>query len=95
MVGGKVLLVESSLSPGFGHLRITGQLGDVMKESVLTALSWIKCSLHHILPIGSNEQNAEGIRGIDLHIHFPAAATPKDGPSAGITITSALVSLLT
>lgn len=93
--GGKVLIVETSKSPGNGHLRITGKLGDVMKESVLTAISWIKGNLFELVPKSiENSKNSEGFEGIDLHIHFPAAAVPKDGPSAGITIATALVSLL-
>ena len=93
--GGKIMIVETSKSPGSGHLRITGKLGDVMKESVLTAISWIKANLNTLLPKPvENSKNSEGFEGMDLHIHFPAAAVPKDGPSAGITITTALVSLL-
>ena len=90
------MIVETSKSPGSGRLRITGQLGDVMKESVLTAISWIKANLPSLLPkkTENNNTNTEGFENIDLHIHFPAAAVPKDGPSAGITITTALVSLL-
>ena len=91
--GGKVMLVETSKSPGTGKLRITGQLGDVMKESVLTALSWIQAHFPALCPNASSS-SAEGLEGIDLHIHFPAAAVPKDGPSAGVTITTALVGLL-
>jgi ATP-dependent Lon protease len=88
--GGKVLLVETSKAPGNGQLRITGHLGEVMKESVVTALSWIKSNLRVLMPEGKSE----GFDGLDLHVHFPAAAIPKDGPSAGVTITTALVSLL-
>jgi ATP-dependent Lon protease len=90
--GGKVLLVESSKSPGSGQLRITGQLGEVMKESVSTALSWIKSTFQSLLPNFS--ASAKGFQGLDLHVHFPAAAVPKDGPSAGVTVITALVSLL-
>ena len=92
-VGGKVLLVEASKSFGTGRLKITGQLGEVMRESVLTALSWIKSQLVALIPPPTTHIT-EGIDGLDLHIHFPAAAVPKDGPSAGVTITTALVSLL-
>jgi ATP-dependent Lon protease len=93
--GGKIMIVETSKSPGNGQLRITGQLGDVMKESVLTSISWIKANLAWLLPKRTESHAAcEGFDGIDLHVHFPAAAVPKDGPSAGITITSALTSLL-
>jgi ATP-dependent Lon protease len=92
--GGKIMLVETSKSPGHGGLRITGKLGDVMKESVLTSISWIKANLHQFIPKSLDQQRVEGVEGLDLHIHFPAAAVPKDGPSAGVTITTALVSLL-
>lgn len=92
--GGRVLVVETSKSVGTGRLRITGQLGDVMKESVLTALTWIKTHLGAVLPLPSSHA-AEGLDGLDIHIHLPAAAVPKDGPSAGVTITTALVSLIT
>jgi ATP-dependent Lon protease len=94
-VGGKIMIVESSKCPGQGSLKITGKLGEVMKESVSTAVSWIKVNLRDILPKTESLTKCEGFDGVDLHIHFPAAAVPKDGPSAGITITTALVSLLT
>lgn len=92
--GGKIMIVETSKSFGHGGLKITGKLGDVMKESVLTAISWIKANLPELVPKVGDQARAEGLEGIDLHIHFPAAAVPKDGPSAGITIATALVSLL-
>ena len=92
-VGGKVLLVEASKSCGTGRLKITGQLGEVMRESVITALSWIKSQLCVLIPPPTTHIT-EGIDGLDIHVHFPAAAVPKDGPSAGVTITTALVSLL-
>jgi ATP-dependent Lon protease len=88
-VGGKLLYVEASRSPGKGRIEITGQLGDVMKESVHTGLGWIRS---HTVQLGINPKIFENS---DLNIHFPAAASPKDGPSAGITIVTALVSLLT
>jgi len=104
--GGKILLVETSKAPGHGKLQITGQLGDVMKESVQTSIGWIKAHQELIYLISSNSREnkndiAEAISHeplfdkYDLHVHFPAAAIPKDGPSAGITITVALISLLT
>jgi ATP-dependent Lon protease len=78
--------------PGKGRLTITGQLGDVMKESAQIALSWVRSHA------GSSPELA-GVTADDLarrfHVHFPAGAVPKDGPSAGITMTTALVSLLT
>ncbi len=92
--GGKVLYVESSKSQGTGRLKITGQLGDVMKESVLTGLSWIKAHFQSILP-PPGKNATEGLDGFDIHVHFPSGAVPKDGPSAGITIATALVSLIT
>jgi ATP-dependent Lon protease len=88
-VGGEILFVESSLSRGKGTLTISGQLGDVMKESAMAALSYLK-------------SNAEmfGIdyrvfQQYDLHIHVPAGAVPKDGPSAGITMFTSLASIYT
>ncbi len=84
--GGEILFVESKLIPGSGDLIITGQLGDVMKESVQIAVSLAKA----LYP-----KEAEKLKDNDLHIHVPAGAVPKDGPSAGVTIVTALVSLLT
>ncbi len=84
--GGEILFVESRLIPGSGELIITGQLGDVMKESVQIAVSLVKA----LYP-----KEAEKLKDNDLHIHVPAGAVPKDGPSAGVTIVTALVSLLT
>ena len=84
--GGEILFIETSLAPGQGNLIITGQLGDVMKESARIALSLVK----HMYP-----EEAAKLEDHDLHIHVPAGAVPKDGPSAGITLTTALASLLT
>ena len=84
--GGEILFIETSLAPGKGNLIITGQLGDVMKESARIALSLVK----HMYP-----EEAAKLEDHDLHIHVPAGAVPKDGPSAGITLTAALASLLT
>lgn len=84
--GGEILFVEARLIPGDGGLIITGQLGDVMKESVQIAVSLAK-SLY--------PKQAELFKENTLHIHVPAGAVPKDGPSAGITITTAIVSALT
>ena len=85
-VGGDILFIETLLTPGKGELILTGQLGDVMKESARIALSLVKA----LFP-----QDAEKLTDHDLHIHVPAGAVPKDGPSAGITLTTALASLLT
>ncbi len=87
--GGDILFIEVTRMPGKGRLRITGQLGDVMKESCEIALSYVRsrADQYGIDP--------EVFEKSDLHIHVPAGATPKDGPSAGITIFTALVSLLT
>lgn len=84
--GGEILFIESKLIPGKGKMIITGQLGDVMKESIQIALSLVK-SLY--------PKESKVLDGHDLHIHVPAGAVPKDGPSAGITLTTALASLLT
>ena len=90
-VGGEVLFVEAIAMPGKGSLTITGQLGDVMRESAQAALSYIRSSAGRLAPALEDDWFATH----DLHIHVPAGATPKDGPSAGITIATALVSLLT
>lgn len=84
--GGEILFIESKLIPGKGKMIITGQLGDVMKESIQIALSLVK-SLY--------PKENKVLDDHDLHIHVPAGAVPKDGPSAGITLTTALASLLT
>ena len=89
-VGGDTLLVEVSLSPAKaeGKLTLTGNLGDVMKESATIALQWVKA---HADEIGIDRA---AITGNDIHVHFPEGAIPKDGPSAGITMVTALVSAL-
>jgi ATP-dependent Lon protease len=89
-VGGDVLFVEATAMPGKGGLTITGQLGDVMKESAHAALSYIRSNAAEVVPGLEDSWFAEH----DIHIHVPAGAIPKDGPSAGITIASALASLL-
>lgn len=88
-VGGEILYIESSYSKGKGHLTLTGNLGDVMKESATLALEYIKS---HAKEIGIEEKMFEEN---DMHIHVPAGAVPKDGPSAGVTMVTALVSSLT
>ena len=90
-VGGDVLFVEATAFPGDGKLQITGQLGDVMKESAAAALSYIKTS-----SVVANGAGADDwFRTHDLHVHVPAGAIPKDGPSAGITMATAIASQIT
>jgi len=89
-VGGEILFIEvTAMEGGTGKFRITGQLGEVMKESAETALSWVRS---HASRLGID---AKLFKERDLHVHFPQGAIPKDGPSAGITTIVALVSLLT
>ena len=88
-VGGVVLFIEAAMMRGKGMMRITGQLGEVMTESTTIALSFVKRRSQGLgIPF-------EVFQKRDLHLHFPAGAVPKDGPSAGVTITTALLSLLT
>jgi ATP-dependent Lon protease len=87
--GGDVLFIEATRMAGKHTLTLTGQLGDVMKESVQAALSWVRS---HAPQIGVDPTFWESS---DIHVHVPAGAIPKDGPSAGVTMTTALVSLLT
>ena len=87
--GGQILFIEASATPGTGKLRLTGQLGDVMKESAEIALSLIKARAPEL------GIDLKWLREQDIHIHVPSGAIPKDGPSAGVTMTTALVSLLT
>ena len=88
-MGGDILFIESSRVAGNGKLTLTGQLGDVMKESAQAAVTLVK-SLAERLHI-----DAPALSGSDLHIHVPAGATPKDGPSAGVALVASLASLLT
>jgi len=88
-VGGEILFIESSLSRGKGKLTLSGQLGDVMKESAVTALSYLKSNADRL---GIAYQTFENF---DLHVHVPAGAVPKDGPSAGITMLTSLASIYT
>jgi ATP-dependent Lon protease len=87
--GGSILFIETSRMPGKGNVEITGQLGDVMKESARAALTYVRSNAERlgIAP--------ESVQAQDVHIHVPAGAVPKDGPSAGVTIFTALVSLFT
>jgi len=91
--GGDLLFIEATRMGGKGSLTLTGQLGDVMKESAQAAMSWIRSKAVDLGLAGSLDEHF--LDKNDLHIHFPAGAIPKDGPSAGVTITTALVSLLT
>jgi ATP-dependent Lon protease len=86
--GGDILFIETTKMPGKGHLEITGQLGDVMKESARAALAYVRT---HATSLGISYDTLERF---DMHLHVPAGAIPKDGPSAGVTIFTALTSLL-
>src|SRR5439155_1477990 len=87
-VGGDVLFIEAAAYPGKGRLTITGQLGEVMQESAQAALSWVRA---HATELGVAE---DWFAEHDVHIHVPAGAVPKDGPSAGITMATAIASLV-
>ncbi|MDB5282040.1 MAG: ATP-dependent protease La, partial [Bacteroidota bacterium] len=88
-VGGDILFIECTLSKGTGLLTITGNLGDVMKESASTAVTYLKANADKLFI------NPDIFSRVNLHIHFPEGAVPKDGPSAGITILTSLASLFT
>lgn len=88
-VGGEILFIEVSLSEGSGKLTLTGNLGDVMKESATTALSFIKA---HARELGIDDKK---FPKLDIHVHVPEGAIPKDGPSAGVTMLTALASAFT
>lgn len=88
-VGGGILFIEIATMPGKGHLTLTGQLGDVMKESCQAALSYIRARWD-MFGLNKNFMN-----NIDIHVHVPEGAVPKDGPSAGLAITTAMISALT
>ncbi len=90
-VGGVVLFIEASAVPGSGNLTITGQLGDVMRESAQAALTWVRRHAHELAP----DLEDEWFANHDIHVHIPAGAVPKDGPSAGIAMATALASLIT
>ena len=87
--GGDILFIEANKMKGKGGFTMTGQIGEVMQESMQAALTWVRSNA---VSLGLDE---DFTREIDLHIHVPAGAIPKDGPSAGVTMTAVLVSLLT
>ncbi len=88
--GGDVLFIEATAMPGSGKLSITGQLGDVMRESAQAALSYVRANAERLFP----DADDDWFSSRDIHIHVPAGAVPKDGPSAGVAMTVALVSLI-
>jgi ATP-dependent Lon protease len=88
-VGGDIMFIETTMMPGRGNVTITGQLGDVMRESAQAAMSFVRARAEDL---GIDPQR---FKDLDVHVHVPAGATPKDGPSAGVALTTALVSLLT
>jgi ATP-dependent Lon protease len=89
-VGGEVLFIEASAMPGSGKLTITGQLGDVMRESAQAALSWVRRNVDRLAP----DLPEDWFESHDIHVHVPSGAVPKDGPSAGIAMATALASLV-
>ncbi len=89
-VGGEVLFIEATAMPGKGNLTLTGQLGDVMRESAQAAVSYVRANAGQLF----EDLPADWFATHDLHVHVPAGATPKDGPSAGVTMVTALASLL-
>ncbi|URD86202.1 hypothetical protein MUK42_26860 [Musa troglodytarum] len=90
--GGEVQFVEATAMMGKGDLHLTGQLGDVIKESAQIALTWVRARAADLKLSATGEINL--LENQDIHIHFPAGAVPKDGPSAGVTLVTSLVSLL-
>ncbi len=87
-VGGDVLFIEATAYPGKGRLKVTGQLGEVMQESAQAALSWVRSHAEKL------NLKTEWFADHDIHVHIPAGAVPKDGPSAGVTMATAIVSLV-
>ena len=88
-VGGDILFVEANIAKGGRHLTVTGQVGDVMQESTKAALTWVRS---YAIELGLD---SDFYKDIDVHVHVPAGSIPKDGPSAGVTMVTALVSALT
>jgi ATP-dependent Lon protease len=88
-VGGDVLFIEVALTPGKGSIQLTGKLGDVMKESAQAALTFVKANAQEL------GIDPKVVQKTDVHIHVPEGSVPKDGPSAGVTITTAIVSAFT
>ena len=88
-VGGEILFIEATTMPGRGGLTLTGQLGDVMKESARTAMSLVESRWEDL------GVERDHFQAIDVHLHIPAGAIPKDGPSAGVAMYTALISLFT
>ncbi|MBL8801237.1 MAG: endopeptidase La [Planctomycetes bacterium] len=88
-IGGALLPIETLVTPGAGRVTLTGSLGEVMRESVQTALSWVRMRLPAF------EIPADALETRDIHVHFPSGATPKDGPSAGTAIAVSLISVIT
>ena len=87
--GGDILFIEATKMPGKGNLKLTGKLGDVMKESVQAAMSYVRSNAKKY----NIDENF--YKEFDVHVHVPAGAIPKDGPSAGVAMTVAIISLLT
>jgi ATP-dependent Lon protease len=87
-VGGEILFIEVATMPGKGRLTLTGQLGDVMQESAKAAFTWARSHYHEL-------KLKQDFSLMDIHIHVPEGAVPKDGPSAGVAIATAIVSALT
>ena len=88
-VGGDILFIEATRMKGKGEFTLTGQLGDVMRESARIALSWVRSKAAEL------GVDAEAFAQTDVHVHVPAGAIPKDGPSAGVAMTMAIASLFT
>ena len=88
-VGGTIIFIEAAIYPGHGQMIITGQIGDVMKESVQAALSLVKDIANH------EGMDMDQLAQQDIHVHVPAGAIPKDGPSAGVAMFTALMSITT